>query len=129
MDPLITKMISKAKATMANSYAPYSKFNVGCCIETATGTFFCGTNVENNSYSLAICAESAAITAMIAAGEQVIKNVVVLAGTNQLCSPCGACRQRISEFSNDQTMIHMCSEDKIFHSMTMKELLPLAFDF
>ena len=129
MDPTIATMISRAHQALTHSYSPYSKFSVACCICTDKNNLYTGVNVENGSYSLAVCAESSAISAMITAGEQHIKSMVVLAGTNKLCSPCGACRQRIYEFSTPDTLIHLCNKDAILRSVTIGALLPLAFDF
>ncbi|MGL6035923.1 MAG: cytidine deaminase family protein, partial [Legionella sp.] len=58
-----------------------------------------------------------------------IKDIVILAGTNLFCPPCGACRQRIHEFSTPETSIHLCDKQAILSSVTMNELLPLAFNF
>ncbi|KTD60526.1 cytidine deaminase [Legionella shakespearei] len=129
MDKMIAKMISQAHAVLNHAYAPYSKFSVACCIYTEQGHFYTGVNVENASFGLTSCAETSAIGSMISAGEQKIKSMVVLAGNDQLCSPCGACRQRIHEFSTSETLIHLCNKDTVFHSMTVDELLPLAFNF
>ncbi|MFT4058609.1 MAG: cytidine deaminase [Legionella sp.] len=129
MDSIIANMIPKAHSLLANSYAPYSRFNVACCIESEAGNFYTGVNIENSSYGLTVCAETSAISAMVTAGECRIKNIVILAGTNKLCSPCGACRQRIHEFAISGTMVHLCNKDSILHSLSIKELLPLAFDF
>ncbi|KTD73169.1 cytidine deaminase [Legionella tucsonensis] len=129
MDPTIAKMISNAHKALTYSYSPYSKFSVACCICTDKDNLYTGVNVENSSYGLAVCAESSAISAMVSAGEQRIKSMVVLAGTNLLCSPCGACRQRIYEFSTPDTLIHLCDKNSILHSLKISELLPLAFKF
>ncbi|KTC78665.1 cytidine deaminase [Legionella cincinnatiensis] len=129
MDPTITKMISSAYKALTHSYSPYSKFSVASCICTDKDTLYTGVNVENSSYGLSTCAEASAISAMISAGEKNIKSIVVLAGTNLLCPPCGACRQRIYEFSTTDTIVHLCSKDSILRSIKMSELLPLAFDF
>ena len=129
MDPIIEKMISAAHNTLTNSYAPYSKFTVACCIRTDKDNLYTGVNVENSSYGLTLCAETSAIASMVTAGEQRIKSIAVLAGTNTLCSPCGACRQRIYEFSTPDTIIHLCNKDSVLRSITINELLPLAFDF
>ncbi|KGP64435.1 cytidine deaminase [Legionella norrlandica] len=129
MDHITSKMITEAHKALANAYAPYSKFSVASCICTDKNNFYTGVNVENSSYGLTACAELSAICNMVSAGEKKIKSVVVLAGNNLLCSPCGACRQRIYEFSYLDTMIHLCNKDTIFHSITINELLPLAFDF
>ena len=129
MDQLLAKMISEAYKALAHSYAPYSNFTVACCIRTDKDNLYTGINIENSSYGLTLCAETSAIAAMVTAGERHIKSMVVLAGTNKLCSPCGACRQRINEFSKPDTMVHLCNKDSILRSITINELLPLAFDF
>lgn len=129
MDPKIATMISNAYQALAHSYSPYSKFSVACCICTDKDNLYTGVNVENSSYGLAVCAETSAISAMVSAGEQHIKSMVVLAGTNALCSPCGACRQRIYEFATPDTVVHLCNKDSILHSLKIDELLPLAFKF
>lgn len=129
MNKLTTAMMHEAHKALANSYAPYSKFHVASCIATDKGNLYTGVNVENGSYGLTICAEMSAICHMISAGERHIKSVVVLAGNELLCPPCGACRQRLHEFSTPETMVHLCNKDTIFHSFTIDELLPIAFDF
>ncbi|HFC9842615.1 TPA: cytidine deaminase [Legionella pneumophila] len=129
MDKLTSKMISEAHKVLVNAYAPYSKFSVAACICTDKNNFYTGVNVENISYGLTTCAEVSAICNMVTAGERKIKSIVVLAANNLLCSPCGACRQRIHEFSSSDTMVHLCNKETIFHSITINELLPLAFDF
>lgn len=129
MDQIVQKMISNAQQALAHSYAPYSKFTVAACICTDKGNLYTGVNVENGSYGLTLCAEASAICVMVSAGEQHIKSMVILAGTNLLCSPCGACRQRINEFSTTQTMIHLCNKDTVLRSELITDLLPLSFDF
>lgn len=129
MENEIAAMIDTAYQSLRNAYAPYSKFTVASCISTDKNNFYTGVNVENGSYGLTVCAEVSAICNMVSAGEQRIKNIVILAGNNLLCPPCGGCRQRIHEFSTSETMIHLCNKDEVFRSMTMDELLPLAFNF
>ena len=127
MNKLIHTMINHAHHALKNAYAPYSKFTVAACICSEDEQLFTGVNVENSSYGLTICAERSAISQMIVAGVQTIKHIVVLAGTNELCTPCGACRQCINEFSTVNTHIHLCNKDQVLKTMTMDELLPLAF--
>jgi len=123
------KMISKAYKVLTNAYAPYSQFTVACCICTDKNNLYTGVNIENSSYSLTCCAETSAICNMVSSGEQCIKSIVILAGTNLICAPCGACRQRIYEFSTPDTMIHLCNKESVISSMSILELLPLAFKF
>jgi len=127
MNDIIQSMITKSHLALQHAYSPYSKYRVAACICTKTNELFTGVNIENCSYGLTICAESAAICHMIAAGKKNIKSMVVLAGDNAFCSPCGACRQRIYEFSSPDTLIHLCDQHTILKSMTIDELLPMAF--
>lgn len=121
-------MMSKAYHALQYAHAPYSKFQVAACICTDKDNLYTGVNIENSSYGLTLCAEACALSMMVAAGEKHIKTMVVIAGDNQLCPPCGACRQRIYEFATPETIIHLCNKDTIFHSLSMNALLPLAFD-
>lgn len=129
MIALINEMITKAHNALDNAYAPYSKFKVACCIQTTNGSLYTGVNVENGSYGLTLCAEAAAISNMVSAGEQHISHMVILASSNAICPPCGACRQRIHEFSDENTMIHMCDHENVLVSSSINELLPVAFEF
>ena len=129
MDKIITKMICNASSALSNAYAPYSQFTVASCICTDDNNLYSGVNVENGSYGLSTCAEAAAICAMVCAGEQRIKSIVILAGNQQLCPPCGSCRQKIYEFSTPETMIYLCNKETILHRMSIDDLLPLAFNF
>ena len=122
-------MLEKARTVMANAYSPYSKFKVGACIRTSDDQLFIGCNNENAAYSLAICAESTAIGNMIAMhGKANIVEVVIITSSDQPCTPCGACRQRMREFSDGNTVIHMFSHDgKAVLTKTLNELLPNSF--
>lgn len=123
----IELMIQKARESLPYSYAPYSNYTVASTILSENNAFYTGVNVENCAYGLTICAESAAICQMIAHGCRQIKRIVVLAGDNALCAPCGACRQRIEEFSTPETVIDLCDHERVLKSIRIAELLPLAF--
>lgn len=123
------KMIADAVKVMEKSYSPYSKFTVGACIRTIDDQYFSGTNIENASYGLTLCAETAAIANMICHHHSIIADIVVVSGTADRCPPCGSCRQRIAEFSNSQTKIHLASHDSVIESYTIDQLLPHAFQF
>ncbi len=123
----LATLITKATAAHAHAYAPYSTFQVGACIESADGQLFAGCNIENASYGLTICAEGGAISAMIAAGERHIKQMVVLIKGPGIASPCGACRQRILEFASPETIIHLCNLQGEHQQFTINDLLPHAF--
>ena len=124
---VINVMFEKAHEALKKAYAPYSNFQVACCLQTEDGELFTGVNVENSSYGLTTCAETSAICQMVTAGKQQIKHVVILAGNKALCPPCGACRQRIFEFSTAETLVHLCDENNEFKTLNIKDLLPLAF--
>ncbi|KTD11424.1 cytidine deaminase [Legionella jamestowniensis] len=124
---LETSMINQARQALTHAYAPYSNFRVASCVCSEDGSLYTGVNVENASYGLSICAETAAICHMITAGQQKIKSMVVLNGENTPCPPCGACRQRIIEFSEPNTAIHLCNDQAIIKTLTIAELLPEAF--
>ncbi|CDZ79182.1 Cytidine deaminase [Legionella massiliensis] len=129
MNDIIASMISQAKHVLTHAYAPYSKFRVAACLYSENGNFYTGVNVENASYGLTICAESSAICQMITAGKQKILSMVVMNGEGTLCPPCGACLQRIAEFANSKTVIHLCSHQAPIKSLTIEELLPYTFRF
>jgi cytidine deaminase len=109
------------------AYAPYSHFHVGACIESASGKLYTGCNVENASYGLTICAEASAISAMVSAGETVISRLAVMVTGPGVSAPCGACRQRIHEFSTPDTVIHLGDLQGNRHSFKESDLLPHAF--
>lgn len=122
-------MAQKAWEIMQNAYSPYSKYKVGACVEAEDGTLFTGCNVENASYSLTKCAEANAITTMVAAGKKRIKSIAVMGSGKELCTPCGACRQIIREFANQNIPIYLCDSQtkKVAKTTTLAELLPLSF--
>src|SRR5262245_14341621 len=123
----INTMIETARAALKMAHAPYSNFRVGVCLKTQTGKIFSGCNIENASYGLTQCAEATAIAHMIMAGEKNIIEMAVLSESDMPCSPCGACRQRIVEFSSSETVIHICSFKGLHKSMTIAELFPESF--
>lgn len=124
---ILDEMIAVARAVRAAAYAPYSGFLVGCCIRGESGRLHAGANVENAAYPLGQCAEASAIGQMVAAGDKRIAEVVLVAEGPALCTPCGGCRQRLAEFGSPETPIHLCDAAGLRRSVTLGELLPLAF--
>ncbi len=127
MNEVTKLMINNARSALQNAYAPYSKYTVASCLCTKDNTLFTGVNVENSSYGLTVCAETSAICQMVAAGHHRIKSMVILAGDNALCPPCGACRQRIHEFSLEETRLYLCNKTVVLKTVSINELLPMAF--
>ncbi len=124
----IEKLISLAKEAYSNAYAPYSGFKVGSSIVDEKGCFYSGCNVENAAYPSGSCAEEIAIGAMIRGGGRVIKEILIIGKSNTLITPCGACRQRIREFADSDTLIHICDINKGYiRSFRIDELLAYSF--
>ena len=124
----IPKLFELASAAMKNAYVPYSRFAVGAAVLSSDGRFYAGCNVENVSYPCGSCAETGAIAAMIAGGSREIAEILILGSGKELISPCGACRQRIKEFSVPQTLVHLADASGVRRTCTAAELLPFAFD-
>ena len=96
-------------------------------VRTASGRIFAGCNVENASFPEGICAEAAAIGAMVSAGEREIAEVLTVADGDDLTTCCGGCRQRLREFAAGTTPIHAAGPDGVRQTFTLAELLPASF--
>lgn len=119
------ELIERALRIRARAYAPYSNYNVGASLITESGEIFDGVNVENASYSMAICAERNAVFQAVAHGHRSFRAIAV--ATDNGGSPCGACRQVLSEFGLDIEVYTVDSEGKIILETTVGGLLPEAF--
>ncbi len=120
-------LFDAAAAVRQHAYAPYSGFSVGAALISSSGAIFSAANVENAAYPVGTCAETGAISAMIAAGEREIVEMLVLAEGAALTTPCGACRQSIREFAAPGVKIHAAGPAGVRGSFTMAQLLPEAF--
>lgn len=122
------KLIRLAKVAQEKSYSPYSQFAVGAALLTEDGDIFTGCNIENISYGLSTCGERTAVFKMISekGGNAKIKAIAVTTKADIPCSPCGACRQVISEFSNPEAII-IYKGEKDYVTMTLSQILPGAF--
>ena len=120
-------LFEQAKKVRANAYAPYSKFNVGVALRSASGAIFTGCNVENAAYPEGTCAEAGAIAAMAAAGERVIVEILVMADADTPVTPCGGCRQKISEFATGDAVVIIASPRGEQFRTTVADLLPGSF--
>ena len=123
----LTSLFGAALAAQRAAYAPYSGYPVGAALRTVSGRIFAGCNVENASFPLGICAEAGAISAMAAAGERMIVEMLVLGDGEALVTPCGACRQRVREFAAPETPIHIADRNGVRASFTQLSLLPHSF--
>jgi cytidine deaminase len=126
-------LFEQAKAVRGRAHAPYSKFHVGAAILSESGAVHVGANVENASYPEGCCAETSAISAMVAASmpgpARRIAEVTVVADRieGRLTTPCGGCRQRLAEFSSAATPVHVIDPSGEGKTWRMDELLPAAF--
>ena len=125
----ITRLYEAAVAARKNSYSPYSNFKVGASLLLDDNTIVSGTNVENSSYGLACCAERNALFTAVGMGykKENIKALLVVANTDAPCSPCGACRQVISELMNPDADVILTNRKNDIKTFTVKELLPFSF--
>jgi cytidine deaminase len=121
----LSDLFESAKRARARAYAPYSGFPVGAALRAASGAIYAGANVENAAYPLGLCAEASAIAAMIAGGDRTIVDILVL-GPKRV-SPCGACRQRISEFANGPVLVYLADDSGDCSRHALSDLLPHAF--
>jgi cytidine deaminase len=123
------KLIEVAKAALDRAYAPYSKFRVGAAVAAADGTIYSGSNVENASYGLSMCAERTAVLAAVLGGTREITGVAVCTEASPPSSPCGACRQVMSEFAKDPSAVKIVAINLTGdrREWTLAELLPDGF--
>jgi cytidine deaminase len=122
-------LLDEAKKAAEKSYSPYSSFKVGAALQLENGKVVTGTNVENVSYGLTICAErSALVRAVSEFGPEVRVAALAVANLNGAASPpCGACRQMLAEFASPETQVVFPAADGV-RTMRFDEVLPLAFD-
>ncbi len=123
---VLLELITAAREASTRAYCPYSKFPVGAALLTSEGEIVSGCNIENASYGLTMCAERTAVFRAIAQGRRGIKAIVIYTPTSSPTTPCGACRQVLSEFAPEAEVVCICDgRDEI--RMTLRELLPTAF--
>lgn len=120
------ELLGEAKEAKGSAYAPYSGFSVGAAILADDGRVFRGSNVENGSYGLTLCAERSAVSAMIAAGGRCPEAVAISGDSGKPCPPCGACRQVLAEFNPEMTVVLENGKGS-FLVFSLKDLLPMSF--
>lgn len=119
------RLLEEARGVAARAYAPYSRFAVGAVAVGPSGRSHHGVNVENASYPAGLCAERAALAAMIAAGERQLRWVAVAAGDGSDCLPCGFCLQALAEFGDGLIVAQAGGAVRV---LRVRELLKLPFD-
>ena len=127
-DEAAMSLLDRARAATANAYVPYSAFPVGAAVLTADGSVFPGTNVENASYGLTVCAERVAVFAAVAAGHRAVRAVAVTAPRTTTVTPCGACRQVLNEFvPSDGDLVLVLDGADGPEQVLLGDLLPRSF--
>jgi homotetrameric cytidine deaminase len=120
-------LIDAARAVMERAHAPYSRFHVGAALRAEDGSIHAGANVENSAYPQGQCAEASAIGVLVASGRRHVVEAAVISDGEDVCVPCGGCRQRLREFMPLDARIHLCARDGERRTMTLEELLPMSF--
>lgn len=119
------ELILSSQAVLSHSYSPYSKFKVGAALET-TRFIYVGTNVENRSYGLTVCAERVAVFSAIANRDRTFRRLALSSTTKDFITPCGACLQVLSEFCDDLPVLLVNCDGRI-KKTSLKKLYPTPF--
>ena len=119
------QLIELANEARRHAYAPYSKYSVGAALRTKTGRVYTGVNVENAAYPTGICAERVAVFKAVSEGEKNFEVIAVV--TDNGGSPCGSCRQVLSEFGLDTIVLIADGKGSLVKETTVGGLLPEAF--
>jgi cytidine deaminase len=123
----IENLIREANEAREFAYVPYSNFKVGAALLTKDGKVYKGCNVENAAYSMTNCAERTAFFKAVSEGDREFAAIVVVADTEGPISPCGACRQVISEFCSKDMKVILTNLKGDIKEIAVAELLPGAF--
>jgi cytidine deaminase len=124
-DEVKQKLIESSLSARRWAYAPYSEYAVGAALLTSSGKIYDGANVENAVYGATTCAERVAVVKAVSEGER--KFTAIAVATNNAGTPCGTCRQVLSEFGGDIQVLIVNGEGKVEQETTVAELLPGAF--
>ncbi len=125
LSPELERLVALAREVRGRAYAPYSRFLVGAAVEARSGSVFTGCNVENATYGATICAERSAVVQMVAAGERELVRVAVYTEAPELALPCGICRQVLSEFGRDVSIV--AATPQAFRVVSLAALFPEPF--
>jgi len=127
----VARLVSAARAVRVWAYAPYSLYAVGAALLTRDGRVHTGCNVENATYGATICAERAAVAAMVAAGATDPVACAVITAGPKPGAPCGICRQVLAEFARDMNVFLVAEDDSgrvvARRTARLSSLLPQAF--
>lgn len=119
------ELVARGQRARQSAYAPYSNYSVGAALLTESGEYYLGANVENASYPLSMCAERVALFKAVTAGDR--EPIAISVVTENAGSPCGACRQVLSEFGLETLVLLVDGNGTVQRETTVAELLPHAF--
>ena len=120
-----SSLISTATKARENAHASYSAFAVGAALQCEDGSVFAGCNVENLSFGLTMCAERVAVGGAVAAGKRKFRCIAIVADSDEVISPCGACRQVLAEFNPALSIVSANLAGKV-REFSLEILLPRA---
>lgn len=126
-EPTLQRLMAAARAARERAYAPYSRFLVGAALLDEHGRVHAGCNVENAAYPQGVCAEAGALSSLVLAGGRELRAVLVVGEGEQLCTPCGGCRQKLREFGADDLPILIADPSGLRARFTLGDLLPASF--
>lgn len=127
------KLLEEAKKARLKAYTPYSNFKVGAALLTKSGKVYLGCNIENATYTPTNCAERTAFFKAVSEGEREFEKIAIAGAkdgedANEMCAPCGVCRQVMMEFCNPKEFqIILADGENTCRVMTLEELLPCGF--
>lgn len=122
-----TNLLDLVVENSRHAYVPYSHFPVSAVLLAKNGQVFTGVNIENASFGLTNCAERTAIFKAVSEGVLDFSEIVIYGETEKPVSPCGACRQVMAEFFEQDLKVTLVAKDKSTVEMTVGELLPYSF--
>ena len=122
------ELMNMAREASMNAYIPYSHFAVGAALECMDGSVYTGCNIENAALGSTICAERTACVKTVSEGKRSLRRIAIYADSEDWCTPCGACRQFLAEFSPDMEVL--CAKAGArYVSYKLSELLPHTFSY
>lgn len=120
-------MKEKLEKLLDNSYAPYSNMHFACIVETKSGNFYEGVNIENASYGATICAERNAINNAVSHGEREFSALYLMTSSDEICYPCNLCKQTFLEFFDNNVIFNIMTKSGKMEVMTFKEVMNTTF--